>query len=335
MEGEDRCLDGEGDEEAEEDPVVRGDARVDERERVLGEPEDDDRRQHQQRPGHRVDHERRRRAQAARPAPDADQDVDRDQHRLEEDVEDEQVLGGEDADDRARQEEQQAVVGAAAVASRPERVGDRDRADDDGQAGEEEREAVEADVVGDTEIAEPAVLVAQLQALREVELLERDREEHDLGERREQRQRPGRTARERQQPDDERGGEREDDQRSRHWTLTKTTTRIGDREGDREGIAAQVAGLGTADGTGRLSRPDGDTRDRAADQRLLDPAPEDAGEQDGRLVEDQVVELVEPELVLERRSAGRDTSAPAHGGRRSTARRRRSRSRRTRRRARS
>ena len=153
VEREDRRLDGECDQEAEEDPVVRGDARVDERERVLREPEDDDRRQHQQRPGHRVDHERRRRADAPRPAPDADQDVDRDQHRLEEDVEDEQVLGGEDADDRARQEEQQAVVAAAAVASRPERVPDRDRADDDGEAGEEEREAVEADVVGDAEIA--------------------------------------------------------------------------------------------------------------------------------------------------------------------------------------
>ena len=225
VEGEDRRLDREGDQEAEEDPVVRGDARVDERERVLREPERDDRRQHQQRSGHGVDHERRRRAEASRPAPDADQDVDRDQHRLEEDVEDDQVLSGEDADDRAHQEEQQAVVGAATVAARPECVPDRDRADDDGQAGEEEREAVEADVVGDTEIAEPAVLVPQLQALLEVELRERDGEEHDLGERRQQRQRPGRTARERQQPDDERSCERKDDQRGRHWTLTKTTTR--------------------------------------------------------------------------------------------------------------
>ena len=92
-------------------------ARVDERERALREPEDDDRREHQQRAGHRVDDERDRRADAPRPAPDADQDVERDQHRLEEDVEEEQVLRGEDADDRAGEEEQQPVVDAAPLAA--------------------------------------------------------------------------------------------------------------------------------------------------------------------------------------------------------------------------
>ena len=70
------------------------------------------------------------------------------------------------------------------------------------------------------------MLVAQLQALREVELLEGDGEEHDLGEGGEQRQHTGGATRERQQPDDDGGGERECDQRGRHWTLTKTTTRM-------------------------------------------------------------------------------------------------------------
>ncbi len=70
------------------------------------------------------------------------------------------------------------------------------------------------------------MLVAQLQALLEVELPERDGVEHDLGQRRQQRERSGRATRERQQPDDERGDEREGDQRGRHWTVTKTTTRM-------------------------------------------------------------------------------------------------------------
>ena len=75
-------------------------------------PNDDDRGEHQQRAGHRVDDELDRRAQPSRPAPDADQDVERDQHRLEEDVEEQQILRGEDADDRAGQEEHQPEVGA-------------------------------------------------------------------------------------------------------------------------------------------------------------------------------------------------------------------------------
>ena len=95
--------------------------------------------------------------------------------------------------------------------------------DDHREPGEPEREAVEADVVGDAEIAEPALLVLELKAPVEVEAAERDRPEGDLGERDEQGEHAGDAARQRQQPDDERGSEREDDQRSRHWTVMKTT----------------------------------------------------------------------------------------------------------------
>ena len=225
VEGEDRRLDREGGEEAEEEPLVGGRSQGEQRERPLREPENDDRREHQQRAGHRVDDERRGRTQPPRPAPDADQDVDRDQHRLEEDVEEQQILGGEDADDRAHQEEQQPVVRAAALAVRPQRVADRGRGDDDGQPDEPEREAVEADVVGDAEVAEPAVLVLQLQPLVEVEAGDDDHPEPDLDESSEQRERTGHAPWQRQQPDHERRDEREGDQRSRHWTVMKTTMR--------------------------------------------------------------------------------------------------------------
>ena len=80
-------------------------------------------------------------------------------------------------------------------------------------------------MVGDAEIAEPALLVPELKAPVEIEAAERDRPEGDLGERDEQRERAGDPARQRQQPDDERRGERKEDQRSRHWTVMKTTMR--------------------------------------------------------------------------------------------------------------
>ena len=59
----------------------------------------------------------------------------------------------------------------------------------------------------------------------EVEADERDHPEDDLRQRGGERERAGEPAGQRQQPDDERGNEREDDQRGRHRTVMKTTTR--------------------------------------------------------------------------------------------------------------
>ena len=115
------------------------------------------------------------------------------------------------------------MVGASTLTVDPQRVADRGGADDDREPGEPEREAVEADVVGDAEVAEPALLVPLLEALTEVEAAEHDRPERDLGERDEQGEHTGDPAGQRQQPDDERGSEREHDQRGRHWTVMKTT----------------------------------------------------------------------------------------------------------------
>jgi hypothetical protein len=138
VEREERRLDRERGDEPEEDPRAVAGAALDHVEGALREAEDDDRSEHQQRPRHRVDDEHDGRAQPACPAPDADQDVERDQHRLEEDVEEQQVLGGEDADDRAREHQHQPEVGPRPVAADPERVRDRRGADDDGEADEPE-----------------------------------------------------------------------------------------------------------------------------------------------------------------------------------------------------
>ena len=226
VEREERRLDRERGHEAEEDPVAAARARGDQVERALRQPERDDRGQHQQRARHRVDHEQQRRAQPARAAPDADEEVERDEHRLPEDVEEQQVLGDEDADQRAGQQQHQPVVGARPLPPGPERVADRRREHDRGQADEPDREPVEADVVGDVQVAEPGLLMLELQArLVEVEARHGVDPERDLRERHEQRGRADRERPQRQQHHQQRARDRQEDQRGRHRTATKTTVR--------------------------------------------------------------------------------------------------------------
>ncbi len=164
VEREERRLDREGDREAEEDPDVVARPRLGERERPLRHPERDDRREHQQRARHRVDDERHRCGLPALASPHADEDVQRDEHRLERDVEEEEILRGERGDDRAEQEEHQRVVGARALPPDPERVADRRREDEHGGAREPEREAVEADRVGDPDALDPLPRRSELHA---------------------------------------------------------------------------------------------------------------------------------------------------------------------------
>ena len=247
-------------------------ARVDEVERPLRDPEGDDRGEHQQRAGHRVDDELDVAREPARPAPDADQDVERDQHRLEEGVEEQQVLRGEDADDRAGEEEHQPVVGARALAAGPARVGDRGRADDDRQAGQPEREAVEADVVRDAEVAEPVCLVAVLEAAaRSRSAASASIQSADLGERDEDASdRPPSSRGQRDQPDDERAGDGRKisgRQLSTQRTAMKTTTRTTTEARDRERVRAQQAGLDAAP-TARADRVRADVDARSSEPSM-------------------------------------------------------------------
>src|SRR5581483_1535144 len=111
--------------------------------------------EHHERAGDRGDEQLDRRADAVRAAPHADEDVERDQHRLEERVEEEQVLGDEHADGRAREHEHQPEVRARPVAADPEAVADARRHHDNRQAGEPEREPVLAHVVRDVQVLDP------------------------------------------------------------------------------------------------------------------------------------------------------------------------------------
>jgi hypothetical protein len=226
--GEERRLDHEGEHEAQEDPAARARWPVDQVERADLEAVDDDRGEHHQRARHRVDEELDGCAEAAGASPHPDEDVERDQHRLEEGVDEEEVLRDEDADGRTGEEEHQPEVGARAVAADPEAVADARGHRDDRQPDEPERESVLPDVVRDVEVLDPGRVLRELNpAPREVEargLLDPD---PHLGERDEHRERAGRVPRERQQPDHQCGADRQPDQkrsegRDGHRTTRKT-----------------------------------------------------------------------------------------------------------------
>ena len=118
VEREHRHLDGEGEGEGQEQQVLgapraaaRSCARTGRSKVYVAgggavlEVEGQDGDQHEERAGHRVEDELDRRVDAAGPAPDPDDEVHRDQHRLPEDVEEEEVERDEDAQ-HARLEQQ-------------------------------------------------------------------------------------------------------------------------------------------------------------------------------------------------------------------------------------
>ena len=80
-----------------------------------------DRHQHEQRPDERVDDELDRRGAPPRPAPYAHEHVERDHHDLPADVEQHQVLRGEEQDERELEHEEQREVGARPLAAQPDR----------------------------------------------------------------------------------------------------------------------------------------------------------------------------------------------------------------------
>ena len=76
-----------------------------------GEPQVDDGDEHQQRAEHRVDEELEARVDAALAAPDADDEIHRDEHDLPHHVEQEEIARQEDAEHSRGQHEEQRVVG--------------------------------------------------------------------------------------------------------------------------------------------------------------------------------------------------------------------------------
>src|SRR6188472_3195818 len=73
----------------------------------------------------------------------------------------------------------------------------------------------------------------------------------------------------------------------------------GDGDGERERVGPQEAALGTADDPCRVEGAVGELVEPALDDRLLDLVAKPHGERLRRPAEERVVELVEPQLVLE------------------------------------
>ena len=128
----------------------------------------DDRDQHDEPAKQGVQQELDRRVLAAGTAVGADQEVDRDQHRLEEDVEQEHVGRGKHPDHEGLQDQHQREVvllslpGLGLVMPCSEQT---DRHQDDRHQDEDQRDAVHPDRVAHAERLDPGV------QLRELELL--------------------------------------------------------------------------------------------------------------------------------------------------------------------
>ena len=223
---ENRRLDREGDEEAEEQPGGRASRQLGQVEGALLHADHDDRREHQQRAHDRVDDEGERRAHPVGAAPHADQHVQRDQHRFEERIEEQEILGGEDADHRAGQEEHQREVRPSSVAARPPAVDHACRHHHGRHPDEPDRIRVLADVVADVQVGDPCVLLRELEGGRpEVEACRRRDPEADLDQRHESCDGAEPVRRQRQDRDDERACHRQHDEDGRQPVVHQRTDR--------------------------------------------------------------------------------------------------------------
>ena len=183
VEREHRDLDGEADEHPGEDPDLHGAPELRAGVHQVGEGEalgaglgeqGQERHEHQCRAEHRVEEELQRGVLALLAAPRADEEVHRQQHDLEEDEEQDQVLGDEGAGHAHLQDEDQHQEGLDVARLRhvPERVDDRHEGDEARQHVQRQADPVDTDRVVGVDGLDPRGIGEELQArgLVEVEL---------------------------------------------------------------------------------------------------------------------------------------------------------------------
>ncbi len=171
-----RRLDGKGDEEADEEQPLdpRADLEPGEvlDEESVGAPrplqvDRDDGDQHDQPTKQRIQQETRGCLGAARPTEDPDKEVDRDQHRLEEDVKQEDIRSGEDSDHEGFQDQHQCEVALLTPALINGHVFPRRQQTDGDQHDPEQdhrqRNAVDAQGITDPELRDPGLDLRQLE----------------------------------------------------------------------------------------------------------------------------------------------------------------------------
>jgi hypothetical protein len=116
---------------------------------VVGPGQIEDRHQHEDRSRHGEDEELDRCIDAAGPAPDADDEVHRDQGDLPEHVEQEKIEGHEGADHPGGQQKKSYVERFDVLDVERPRGEDDDRQEECGEEHEQQRDAVDTDVVVD------------------------------------------------------------------------------------------------------------------------------------------------------------------------------------------
>ena len=179
MEREHRHLDGEPDGKRDEDPdlhlqrprmrvlhqlgEVEGMAAVGQR---VVEVKRQDSQQHQDGAGQRVQKELDGGIELARPAPDADDEVHRNQHDFPEHVEEEEVERHENAQHAHLQQQEHGVVFRHALLNGCPRREHGDKAQHRGQHDQQEADAVDAQVVLRADGGNPGVLLDEFELLR-------------------------------------------------------------------------------------------------------------------------------------------------------------------------
>ena len=150
---------------------------------VVMEVQEQDAEQHQHRTSQRVEEELDGGVELARAAPDADQQVHRDQHRFPEHEEQEEIERHEDAQHAGLQNQKPDVVFLHALLDRGPRREDRDPSQQRGQHDQQERDAVDAEVipapmVGIQLLGAPSMnLKPRLEALRPEQRHQRKRDQ--------------------------------------------------------------------------------------------------------------------------------------------------------------
>ena len=113
----------------------------------IGGMEDEDRDQHEQAAEHGEEDELHRRVDAPAAAPDADEEVHRDEHGLPEDIEEEEIQRDEDADHAGLEQEHEDGELLDPVADGPPGREQGQRRQERGQKDEEQADAVDADMI--------------------------------------------------------------------------------------------------------------------------------------------------------------------------------------------
>ncbi len=119
--------------------------------------------QHQQRAGHRVDEELHGRVNPPFVAPHADQEVHRQEHRFPKEVEENQVNRGQSSQHGALEQQHRDHELLDPVLDRPERREQGQRGQEGGQNDQDQRHPVDPDVVGEPDGGRPGQLGLELE----------------------------------------------------------------------------------------------------------------------------------------------------------------------------